>query len=68
MHPRQQSILDFIKDFPHPYQPTVREIATGVGISSSSTVHSHLTKLVKIGLIECNPNCPRCIALTEIFI
>jgi len=63
MTPRQQEILNFIRDYPHKYPPTVREIGAGVGLKSSSTVHSHLTALVKQGLIEHRANSPRCIAV-----
>lgn len=65
MTPRQQSILNFIRDYPHQYPPTVREIGAGVGLSSSSTVHHHINKLVEMGLIERRANCSRCIVLTE---
>ena len=65
IRPRQQAILDFIRDYPHQYSPTVREICTGVGLSSSSTVHSHLIKLEEQGYIVRKPNCPRCIVLTK---
>ena len=63
--PRQQAILDFIRNYPHQYPPTVREICVGVGLRSSSTVHSHLIALANQGLIERRTNCPRCIVLTE---
>jgi len=65
IRPRQQAILDFIRDYPHQYSPTIREICTGVGLSSSSTVHSHLIKLEEQGYIVRRPNCPRCIVLIE---
>ncbi len=65
IHPRQKAILDFIRDYPHSYSPTVREICTGVGLSSSSSVHSHLIKLEEQGYIVRKPNCPRCIRLVE---
>ena len=65
IRPRQQAILDFIRDYPHPYSPTVREICTGVGLSSSSTVYNHLIKLEEQGYIVRKPNCPRCIVLTK---
>jgi len=65
MHSSRQAILDFIRDYPHQYSPTVREIAVGVGLSSSSTVHQHLIKLEELGFIERKPNSPRCIVLTE---
>jgi len=61
---RQQAILDFIRDYPHQYSPTIREIGAGVGLSSS-TIHSHLIKLEEEGYIVRRPNCPRCIVLTE---
>ena len=65
MTKRQQAIIDFIRDYPHHYPPTVREIAAGVGLSSSSTVHSHLIKLEEQGYILRRANCPRCIVLVE---
>jgi len=65
MTPRQQEIINFIREYPYKYPPTVREICAGVGLKSSSTVHSHLNALVKQGIIERRANCPRCIALVE---
>lgn len=51
---KQRRILDYIvrhtRD--HGYPPTVREIGEAVGLSSSSTVHSHLRTLEKAGLIR----------------
>ena len=63
--PRQQAILNFIRDYPHQNTPTVREIREGVGFKSSSSVRYHLTKLVNQGIIERWDNCPRCIALIK---
>ena len=65
MTPRQQSILDVIKDFTreHGYPPSVREIGERVGLSSSSTVQCHLRTLEKKGLIKRDPTKPR--ALTS---
>lgn len=65
MTSNQQAIINFIRDYPRQYPPTLREIAAGVGIKSSTTVHRNLTKLVELGLVESKNNCPRCIALTE---
>ncbi len=44
---RQKQILSYIKDTLRAkgYPPSVREIGEAVGLSSSSTVHSHLEKL-----------------------
>lgn len=63
--PRQQAILDVIKDFTreHGYPPSVREIGERVGLSSSSTVQCHLRTLEKKGLIKRDPTKPR--ALTS---
>lgn len=34
------------------YMPTVREIAAALGLSSPATVHTHLARLERDGLIE----------------
>lgn len=36
----------------HQYPPTVREIGNAVGLKSPSSVHRHLKKMIKIGVIE----------------
>lgn len=64
---RQTDILKFIrnnlkeKGFP----PTVREIGKSVGLSSSSSVYSHLKKLEKMGYIRRDPTKPRAIELID---
>ncbi len=62
---RQQAIIDFIrrevKDKGYP--PSVREIGEAVGLASSSTVHGHLARLEKKGLIRRDPTKPRAIEL-----
>lgn len=64
---RQQSIIDFIrkevKDKGYP--PSVREIGEAVGLASSSTVHGHLARLEKKGLIRRDPTKPRAIELLQ---
>jgi repressor LexA len=59
--PRQQAILDTINDYrrEHGYPPSVREIGERVGLSSSSTVQSHLRTLQRKGLIHRDPTKPR---------
>lgn len=47
------------------YPPTVREIGEGVALSSTSTVHGHLSRLEKKGLIQRDATKPRAIELTE---
>jgi repressor LexA len=58
---RQREILDFIKAEMRRkgYPPTVRDIGQAVGLSSSSTVHSHLNALEAKGLIKRDPSKPR---------
>ncbi len=60
---RQQQILDFILETVRDrgYPPAVREIGAAVGLSSPSTVHSHLSALVKAGCIRRDPSKPRAI-------
>lgn len=43
------------------YPPSVREIGEAVGLSSPSTVHSHLSSLVKAGYLRRDPSKPRAI-------
>lgn len=64
---RQREILDFIKKEVHTkgYPPSVREIGDAVGLASSSTVHGHLTRLEKKGLIRRDPTKPRAIMLLD---
>jgi repressor LexA len=58
---RQAEILAFIEDHVahHGYPPTVREIGTGVGLASPSTVHRHLEKLEAGGHLTRDPSKPR---------
>lgn len=51
---RQQQILDFIREQTecNGYPPTVREIGEAVGLSSSATVHTHLSALEAKGYLH----------------
>lgn len=64
---RQRQILDYIKDMVRAkgYPPSVREIGEAVGLSSSSTVHSHLEKLEQLGFIRRDPTKPRAIDVLD---
>lgn len=64
---RQQQILDFIVSEVEAkgYPPSVREIGAAVGLSSSSTVHSHLAGLERKGLIKRDPSKPRALLLAD---
>ncbi len=67
LSPRQQAIMDFIKSEVRTkgYPPSVREIGEAVGLASSSTVHGHLERLEKKGLIRRDPTKPRAIEILE---
>jgi repressor LexA len=62
---RQQAILEFIKTEVKDkgYPPSVREIGEAVGLASSSTVHGHLERLEKKGMIRRDPTKPRAIEI-----
>jgi len=64
---RQRQVLDFIKAEIRRkgYPPTVRDIGEAVGLSSSSTVHSHLAALEAKGLIKRDPSKPRALEVFE---
>ena len=60
---RQQQILEFIdaETRQRGYPPSVREIGTAVGLTSPSTVHSHLNTLQDRGFLHRDPSKPRAI-------
>ncbi len=62
---RQREIFDFIKRYSseHGYPPTVRDIGKAIGLTSSSTVHAHLSNLERLGLLRRDPTKPRTLEL-----
>ena len=48
------------------YPPSVREICTGVGIRSTSTIHAHLRRLHDMGKIEYTPGKRRAIIVPQL--
>lgn len=64
---RQTQILDFIRAEIHRrgYPPSVREIGDAVGLSSSSTVHSHLAAIESKGYIRRDPTKPRALEVLD---
>lgn len=62
---RQEEILNFIirQVQKKGYPPSVREIGKAVGLSSSSTVHSHLTTLEEKGYLRRDPTKPRALEI-----
>lgn len=60
---KRREILDFIaaQIRERGYPPSVREIGEAVGLTSSSTVHTHLTTLQRQGFLRRDPTKPRAI-------
>jgi repressor LexA len=60
---RQAEIFEFINGYLDKtgYPPTVREIGKALGLHSPSTVHAHLAKLEKSGVLKRDPAKPRAI-------
>ncbi len=60
---RQRSILEFIMEQMRSrgFPPSVREIGEAVGLTSPSTVHSHLATLQREGYLHRDPTKPRAI-------
>jgi repressor LexA len=65
--PRQEQVLEFIRESlrANGYPPTVREICTGLHLSSPSTVHAHLANLERRGLIKRDPTKPRALDVVQ---
>lgn len=62
----RQKILNMVIKYIelHGYPPTIREIADGVGLKSTSSVKNHLTKMIDSGMLETDaetPGSPRAI-------
>lgn len=64
---RQREILEYIKAEVHRrgFPPSVREIGDAVGLSSSSTVHSHLAALEAKGVLRRDPSKPRALEVLD---
>ena len=65
---RQRQILELITATVQRrgYPPSVREIGEAVGLSSPSTVHSHLSSLVDAGYLRRDPTKPRAIEVVDV--
>jgi repressor LexA len=67
MSERQKQVLALIKTTVarRGYPPSVREIGEALGLSSPSTVHSHLTALVRAGVLRRDPAKSRAIEVVD---
>lgn len=65
--PRQKRVLDFIIEFNRTkgYSPSVRDVANGCNIGSSSLAQYHLNVLERQGYIHRDPEVSRSIALAK---
>lgn len=65
---KQKEVYEFLKKFTENkgYPPSVREICEAVALKSTSTVHGHLKRLEKKGLIKRDPTKPRALEITEL--
>lgn len=63
---KREQILQFIDQQlrERGYPPSVREIGEAVGLNSSSTVHSHLATLQRLGYLRRDPTKPRAIEVS----
>jgi repressor LexA len=64
---KQRKIFLYIKDYidEKGYPPTVRDICEAVDLKSTSTVHGHLQRLEKKGLIRRDESKPRAIEVLD---
>lgn len=64
---RQQEVLEYIRTMvdSRGYPPSVREIGDALGLSSPSTVHSHISSLVRYGYLRRDPSKPRAIEIVD---
>jgi repressor LexA len=62
---RQREIFEFVRGYArdHGYPPAVRDIGRALGLTSPSTVHAHLAKLERAGLLRRDPTKPRALEL-----
>lgn len=65
---KQTQIYNFLIEFTKSkgYPPSVREICEAVSLKSTSTVHGHLKRLEKKGLIYRDPTKPRALEIVEL--
>lgn len=64
---KQKEVYEFLKQYTEAkgYPPSVREICEAVELKSTSTVHGHLKRLEKKGLIKRDPTKPRALEIAE---
>lgn len=65
--PKQRDVLEQLLRFLHSnnYPPSIQQLCQLCGVSSTSTIHFHLSALKKKGLIDWNPAAKRAISIRE---
>ncbi len=65
--PKQRQVLEQLREFiqEHGYPPSIQQLCQLCEVSSTSTIHYHLSALKKKGLIHWNPSEKRAISLDE---
>jgi repressor LexA len=65
---KQNEIYEFLKSYTENkgYPPSVREICEAVSLASTSTVHGHLRRLERKGMIKRDPSKPRALEIAEL--
>jgi repressor LexA len=58
---RQREVLAALQrlHYQHGFAPSLREVASEVGLASAGSVHPHVVKLTERGLVERRPGQPR---------
>jgi len=64
---REKDVLGFIKEFSgkNGFAPSLDEIRIAMGLSSISTIHEHVTKLILKGFLERHPNKARSMQIKD---
>lgn len=54
LYKKQRAVLEYVSQYmqKHGYAPTISEICDAMGVSSPATVHEHLQKLEKLGMLK----------------
>jgi repressor LexA len=65
--PKQREVLEQLLRFLHSnnYPPSIQQLCQLCGVSSTSTIHFHLSALKKKGLIDWNPAAKRAISIRD---
>jgi len=57
LYKRQREIVEYLAQYvqTHGFAPTLKEIADAMGLSSLATVHEHISRLIKKGVLTKDP-------------